>query len=239
MGNVSSTKKKITTVLILAAILVMPGFLYYVLQDQGKNRYRPLSFFGPKTVGSTFRSVRGVKVPDTIYHTVENFKLVNQLGDTVSLSAWKGKVVIVNLFYAHATTEGVKSALKSMQSFSSEYQKNSMVHLASINVDPSEQIDSLFILSQALKADANKWDLLTGNADQISELIRKSLLLDAVQNTSETGAKFTYSNKMVLLDSKHRIRGFYESTNAEEVSKLDDEIKVLIAEELRNIKDGR
>ena len=43
----------------------------------------------------------------------------------------------------------------------------------------------------------------------------------------------------VLLDSHHRIRGYYEATNQEAISKLDDEIKVLIAEELRNMRDGR
>jgi len=42
-----------------------------------------------------------------------------------------------------------------------------------------------------------------------------------------------------LLDTHHRIRGYYEATTQEALSKLDDEIKVLLAEELRNINDGR
>ncbi len=239
MRNGSSTNKKLKTILILAAILVMPGFLYYLLQDQGKNRYKPLAFFGPKVVANTFHSVRGVKVPDTIYHTIADFTLVNQTGDTVNLSAWKGKVVVVNLFYSNATTEGVRVALKTMQGFSSLYHNNPMVRLASLSVDPTEPSDTLAALASSMKAVPQHWDLLRGSADQITGLVRNSLLLDVVESSGSTSSKFTHSNKMVLLDSKHRIRGFYESTNAEDVSKLDDEIKVLIAEELRNIKDGR
>ena len=82
--NASSNQRKISTILILAAILVMPGFLYYLLQDQGKNRYRPLPIFGPKVVASTFHSVRGKQIPDTIYHVVDDFVLTNQKGDTVT-----------------------------------------------------------------------------------------------------------------------------------------------------------
>lgn len=43
----------------------------------------------------------------------------------------------------------------------------------------------------------------------------------------------------VLIDTQRRIRGYYEATSQEALSKLDDEIKVLLAEELRNTKDGR
>ena len=65
------------------------------------------------------------------------------------------------------------------------------------------------------------------------------MFLDALKTTSNGEDKFIYSNMFVLLDTQHRIRGYYEATNTEALSKLDDEIKVLIAEELRNMRDGR
>ncbi|RZK16171.1 MAG: SCO family protein, partial [Flavobacterium sp.] len=130
--NGSSRKKKISTILILAAILVMPGFLYYLLQDQGKNRYKPLAIFGPKQVATTFHSVRGKQIPDTIYHKVDDFALLNQDGDTVTLNSWKGKVLVVNLFYTQVNSDGSKAARIAMQGFDKLYQKNQMVHLASV-----------------------------------------------------------------------------------------------------------
>jgi protein SCO1/2 len=43
----------------------------------------------------------------------------------------------------------------------------------------------------------------------------------------------------VLLDTQRRIRGYYEATSQLALTKLDEEIRVLITEELRNMKDGR
>lgn len=237
--NASSNKKKISTILILAAILVMPGFLYYLLQDQGKNRYKPLPVFGPKKLAGTFHSKRGEQIPDTIYHVIEDFQLVNQNNDTVNLNIWKGKIVVVNLFYSQGTSDGTKSALKAMQEFNEFYQKNHMVHLASISVDDKDDTKKLNAFAKVSSAEPPKWNVLTGDTATINKLVKHSLLLDAINQSTATERKFIYSNKIVLLDTKYRIRGFYEASNKEALSKLDDEIKVLIAEELRNIKDGR
>jgi protein SCO1/2 len=81
--------------------------------------------------------------------------------------------------------------------------------------------------------------LLTGDSTAVADLIKAGLLLDALKTTTNGKSTFSFSNMFVLLDPKHRIRGYYEATNKEALSKLDDEIKVLIAEELRGIKDGR
>ncbi len=239
MKVVSSSKKKITTILILAAILLMPGFLYYLLQEKGKNRYHPLPIYGPKEVAATFRSVRGKKVPDTIYHEVADFSFVNQNKDTINLESWKGKVVLVNLFYTSVNSDGAKIAMKAMQGFNALYQGNQIMHLASVSVDSKDKVAALLEYAKSVNANSAKWDLLAGDTASIAKLVNESLLLDALDSSTAAERKFIYSNKILLLDTKHRIRGFYEATNQEALSKLDDEIKVLIAEELRNMRDGR
>lgn len=236
----SSRKKQISTILILASILVMPGFLYYLLQEKGKNRYHPLAVFGPKQVAGTFHSVRGKQIPDTIYHQVKPFLLSNQNGDKVNLEGWKGKVVIVNLFHTQGNSEGALAAIQAMEGFHKMYQNNTMIHLVSISVDPQDNAKTLSKFANKVGATLPKWELLSGSSNEISMLVRESLLLDVLDNNSTAEErKFIYSNKIVLLDTKHRIRGFYDSTNQEALSKLDDEIKVQIAEELRNMRDGR
>jgi len=62
----------IKKILILVTILAVPGFLYYLLQEKGKNRYKPLAIYGPKKVATTFHSVRGEKIPDTQYCQILN-----------------------------------------------------------------------------------------------------------------------------------------------------------------------
>src|SRR5690606_7587203 len=147
-------------VLILVAILAVPGFLYYLLQDKGKNRYRPLPIFGPKQVAATFHSVRGQEVPDTIYHTVKGFKMVNQDSDTVSLDDWQGKVVIAHLFYTQSQTKGGKAALGAFQELSRAYQANKMVRLASISVNESDDVKLLAEFANSVSAKSPSWNLL-------------------------------------------------------------------------------
>ena len=230
----------IKKILILVAILAVPGFLYYLLQEKGKNRYRPLAIYGEKKVANTFHSVRGKQIPDTIYHQIADFKLVNQRGDTVSWKNYNGRVILINLFYTSEKNYGVDFASKAMGGFSKLYEKNKMMHFISLTIDPVNDKPAILDgYAKRLQADTSKWDLLTGDTTEVSKLIKSGLLLDALKTTRNGGSVFTYNNMFVLIDTHRKIRGYYEATNQEALSKLDDEIKVLIAEELRNMRDGR
>jgi protein SCO1/2 len=229
----------IKKILILVTILAVPGFLYYLLTEKGKNRYKPLPIFGPKTVASTFHSVRGKKIPDTVYHQVSDFKLINQAGDTLSWKSYENKIIILNLFYS-SDNPGTKLTNKLIKDFEKNYGKNTVLRFVSVSVDPKG--DTKAVLSKYAEehhAMPGKWDLLSGDSTQVYNLINKQLFIDAFQKKENGKNIFVYNNLFVLLDPQHRIRGYYEATNQEALSKLDDEIKVLIVEELRNNTDGR
>lgn len=230
----------IKKVLILVTILAVPGFLYNILQDQGKNRYKPLPVFGPKKVASTFHSVMGKQVPDTIYHELGDFKLLNQIGDTVATSHYDGKIQVINFFYTKGNTESVRIANEGMKNLERVYHKNKVVSFIGLSIDPvNDKPAVLKGYAEKIGALPGKWDLLTGDSTAIYNLINKRLFVDAHQEAINGEQKLVYSNMFVLLDYKHRIRGYYEATSHEDMSKLDDEIKVLIIEELRNNDDGR
>jgi len=230
----------IKKVLILVAILAVPGFLYYELVEQGINRYKPLPFFGPKKVASTFHSKRGKQIPDTVYHQLADFRFVNQQADTVSWNDYKGKIIVLNLFYTKGNNYAVNFANKAMGVYGNTYRKNPLIHFIGLSIDPvTDTPAALLPYAAKLNAKAGKWDLLTGDSTAVYNWINKSLYIDAQQQVDKGERKFTYSNLFVLLDPQHRIRGYYDATNQEALAKLDDEIKVLVAEELRNVRDGR
>jgi protein SCO1/2 len=230
----------IKKILILVTILAVPGFLYYLLQDKGKNRYKPLPFFGPKVVANTFHRVRGKEIPDTIYHQVQNYQLQNQAGDSISLDAYKGKVVILSLFHTTGNTYGVDFTNKAVKAYLANYGDNEILRFVSISIDPTNDRPALLKdYARTISARAGKWDLLTGDSTQVFDLLNKQLFVDAHKVIENGKPKFIYSNMFVLLDTQRRIRGYYEATNQLALSKLDDEIRVLITEELRNMKDGR
>jgi len=229
-------RNPIKKVLILVSILAIPGFLFFYLLPQfAKNRYKSLPIFGNKVVAKTFHTVKGKKIADTIYHQVPDFKLVNQHQDTISWSTLKDKLVVINLFYTGANNQQSSQYLKQL---SEGYALKPLVKFLSLSVDPTDQ-NKIKSFAANFSAKEDKWDFLAGDTATVYPLIRSGLLLDVIADESNAKPNYIFSNKIVLIDNLHRIRGIYEADNAEATARLEDEIKVLIAEYLRNVKDGR
>lgn len=226
MNNLSTAKK----IIVLVMILALPGFLYYLLTAQGKNRYKPLPFFGPKTLSGTSHKFHGEVIPDTTYHKLPDFKLIDQSGATVTSKSFDNKIFVASFFYTHCPSV-CNTINKNVNALLSDYVKNNMVCFASITVDPER--DSVAVLkkyAQQYNPPGIKWLFLTGDTSVIYPLARKGFLVNAVKVTNDD---FIYSDKLILIDKEKRIRGYYSGTSANDITKLNDEIKVLIAEELR------
>ena len=54
---------------------------------------------------------------DTIYHTVDDFKLVNQYGDSVTLDTYKDKILLVSFFFTSCASVCPKQNEKVRQCF--------------------------------------------------------------------------------------------------------------------------
>jgi protein SCO1/2 len=48
------------------------------------------------------------------------------------------------------------------------------------------------------------------------------------QNLGDAGSDFIHTNNFVLIDPQLRIRGYYDGTNAKEVSELIKDIELLL-----------
>ncbi len=226
MSKLSLIKK----VLILVMILALPGFLYYLLTVKGENRYHSLPKFGPKELAKTTHRVKGKDIPDTIYHTLSDFRLYDQDGKQVSLHSFDNKIFVANFFYTHCPTVcNVMNA--NMDSLAQAWAKNKMVYFASITVDPGR--DSVKALNAYTKKFISlpKWSFLTGDTATIYHLAREGFLVNALKAGNDD---YIYSDKLILIDSHKRIRGYYSGTSLTDVLRLNDEIKVLIKEELLN-----
>ncbi len=229
MNKAFSAFKKI---LILVLILAVPGFLYYLLTVKGKNRYKPLPIYGPKQVAKTGHTFHGRYIPDTVYHKLSDFSLTDQDGNAVTLKNFDRRITVVNFFYTHCPSNCIQ-VTDYMDSLAVNYAKNDLLHFISVTVNPEQDnAAALKHFAERYKAKAGKWQFLTGDTAQIYELARKGFLVDAVK----AGNGFIYSDKMILIDADKRIRGYYTGASINEVMKLNDEIKVQIAEELRKIK---
>lgn len=220
-------------ILILVTILALPGFLYYLLKAKGKNRYKPLPVFGAKIVASTFQIKRGVKIPDTVYHTI-NFpeELHNANGNLVKLSKEQHQLTIVNFFYVdnNDVVPGLNKGIKDLQQ---QFKDNKRIRFVSIGLDPNSDDNKLKAYTEKIGAIPQKWDVITADTAITYPLARDQFFVNAFQ--TKTG-DFVFSDKLILLDAENRIRGYYTGTSSDEIRRISDEIKVLITEELRKIK---
>lgn len=215
--------------MILVLILALPGFLYYLLTVKGKNRYHALSVFGPKAVAKTFHKVGHKEVPDTIYHTLPDFNLINQDGQKVSAKALEGKISVVDFFYTNCPTI-CGQMNRNLDSLANEYGPSKIIQFVSITVDPQRDTQGILkSYSEKYKHPISKWMFLTGDTSTIYPLARTGFLVNAVKTGNDD---FIYSDKIILMDSHKRIRGYYAATTADDFDRLDNEIKVLLSEEL-------
>ncbi|MEO8794278.1 MAG: SCO family protein [Daejeonella sp.] len=233
MNNSTSSFKKI---IILVILLAVPGLLYYLLQEKGQNRYHPLGVFGPKELSGTFHTKRGKQIPDTLYHHIRNFSLIDQQGKDFSLNADSNRITVVNFFFTRCPSF-CSDMNKEMARVANRYSNNNLLRFISISVDPD--FDSPKVLakySSNYNLPVDKWRFLTGNQDSIYNIARQDFLVDAIRDSNKVD-NVIHSPMLILLDPQKRIRGYYDSTNKTEVDKLSDEIKVLITEELRKVKN--
>lgn len=240
--------------MILVLILALPGFLYYLLTAKGKNRYVPLSYFGPKKLAKTSHVVKGKAIPDTIYHSIPDFTLTDQYDQQVSSTTFNDKIVIVNFFYTHCPSN-CNEVSQNLSALANGYAGNKMIYFVSITVDPqrdnvsalkayADKYNSVYKMADA-KGDttaatrdvktrfniSNRWLFLTGDTSTIYPLARNGFLVNAL---SEGNGNFIYSDNVIMIDGHKHIRGYYSGTSLDDMARMDNEIRVQITEELRN-----
>ncbi|GAB5474866.1 MAG: SCO family protein [Maribacter sp.] len=173
----------------------------------------------PELVDSTLQYIRK-------YHTIGDFSLTNQNGQTITQKTYEGKIYIADFFF---TTCPTICPIMTMNMASIQDKIGDEVLLLSHSVTPN--IDSVAQLKKyALEkgVDDTKWNLVTGDKKQIYELARKSYL--AVKTDGDGGPyDMIHTENFILVDKERRIRGFYDGTKTEDMEQLLNDLEVLKA----------
>lgn len=233
MDNNTGQKKGIKTILILAVILLLPGFLYFVLNKSGSNSYASLPIFGKKEVPGTTHRKWGRDIPDTIYHTVPKVDFVNFDGKKVHLLDNDTTLSVVHLMYSRDASLS-RTMIKRLDQIANRFIQNKKVRLYSITVDTAyDTPEVLAKYAKVYKPWTKSWFFVTDPSVDIFKFAQESLLQDALVN-KEGSKSFIIGSNYLLLDTKGRIRGIYDINVKTDVDRLEDEIKLLLVEEVRN-----
>jgi protein SCO1/2 len=206
--------------LVFSSITV---YLFYTALKPNKSLpiFNPADV-NPELVDSTVQYI-------SKYHTIADFSFVNQNGKTITQKDYEGKVFVADFFF---TTCG--SICPKMTTNLAEVQKaiinNPKVMLLSHTVFP--ETDSVPVLkAYALKNGVidSKWNLVTGDKKEIYTMARKSYLAVKLGKPEEL-YDMVHTENFVLVDTKKRVRGFYDGTKKEDMKRLIEDINFLCTE---------
>ena len=173
----------------------------------------------PELVDSTVQYV-------SKYHTIADFKFTNQNGKTITQKDYEGKIYVADFFFTTCQSICPKMTAN-MVDVQKAILNNPKVMLLSHTVMPD--VDSVSVLKKyALDKGIvdSKWNLVTGDKKDIYSIARKSYLAVKMGKPEEL-YDMVHTENFILIDSKRRVRGFYDGTNREEVKKLIEDIQWL------------
>jgi len=163
------------------------------------------------------------------YGTVPPFQLVNQSGQPFGSAQLAGKIWIADFIYT--ACPGPCPMISSRMSELQKPLEKSDVHLASFSVDPEKDTPQVLRgYAEKLQADPARWDFLTGPKSAIYKLSHDGFKLAVSDGSDERGIP-VHSTRMVLVDRRGQIRGYYDATEADAVTKLLADTNHLLREQ--------
>lgn len=227
------TQRSKSKIIILALILLLPGFLYIAVNRFGSNEYVSLPVFGEKKLSGELKRNWGREYPDTIFHTLTPIAFKDIDGKGVTFPVSDTSITVTHLFYTKDESFS-RLMLDNVNALSSRFAANPQIRFFSISVDPTEDVGRLRqMLKPYSQWEQRHWEIGMHPSVDIFSYAKDELLVDAMIDPADS-SRFLISNQMILVDSKRRIRGFYDISQKGEVDRLEDEIKLLMVEEIRN-----
>jgi protein SCO1/2 len=163
------------------------------------------------------------------YGAVPSFTLVNQHNQPFGTAQLRGKIWIADFIFT-----ACPGPCPMVSSRMSELQKplaDTDVHLVSFTVDPERDTPEVLNgYAEKLQAQAARWDFLTGPKSTIYDVSRNGFKL-GISEAAVEAAGPVHSTRMILVDRQGQIRGYYEATAADGVTKLLADTRHLLREQ--------
>ncbi|MCL6268239.1 SCO family protein [Flagellimonas myxillae] len=180
--------------------------------------------FTPKWVNSKSDSIDGL-------HRIPKFRLINQLGDTISEKTFDNSIYVADFFFT--TCPGICPKMtQNMALIQAEFQGDGEVLLLSHSVTP--QLDSVPVLKRYADTKGikpNKWHLATGERKDIYNLGRFAYFVEEDLGFQKGEDEFLHTENFVLIDKNRHIRGIYNGLNKTAINQLIADIKTLKKEQ--------
>lgn len=208
-------------ILAVISIVVITIMIQIMTPKRVLPIYQP-SHVDTQLVDTTMQHIRK-------YHKIGDFKLKNQNDQFVTQADYEDKIYVADFFFTSCQTICIPMKLN-MLKLQEALKDNPKVMLLSHTVTPEfDNVKQLRKFADERGILDEKWNLLTGEKKDIYDLARKSYLVAKDDEFSEYD--LIHTENFVLIDSKKRIRGYYDGTDEKAIKTLLEDIKLLVEEE--------
>ncbi len=245
-------KKALYAILIA---LIIPVIIFFYVNSLPKAAIPKPVFYD--SVSSVIRN--GKQKNDTFWHHIPDFKLTNQLGQTVSLkdlitvsnSDTSRRIVVADFFFTHCPTicPPMTKNMKLLQNtvkkaVDADGRTTQLVQFISFSIDPErDSVAALKKWADRFQVDPSNWWLLTGDKQMIYDLSLKHMNL-AVQDPG-IDSSFPHTDIFVLIDKNGVVRVrrdkdgnplLYHGLDSTSLANLSEDIVLLSLEKDRRKK---
>ena len=230
------TKKALTSILLAVMVPLIGYLLMKRASDQTIGMPGRYYYDSVKTV------IRdGKSIDDTIWHSVDDFSFQNQLGKTVSLADLPGKVIVADFFFTRCPsicpklTANIKKLQDALSTKDQFKQLNpAYVQFLSFSVDPErDSVSVLRTYGDRFGVNPDEWWLLTGPKKKIYDFSMNELKLGLADGEG-VDSNFIHTQKLVLLDKEHVVRGYYNGLDSVDLAKLANDMIFIMLEKDKN-----
>jgi protein SCO1 len=221
-------------IMSLTVALLLPLSFYIIAKVLKKDQLAMPRYYNAERIEAV--EVDGKQSSDTVFHQVADIKLVNQMGDKVSLNTdLKGKMLLVEVFFTSCQSVCPKLTNNISYFLHRAFKKNdTTVHFVSIIIDSEN--DSVSVLkqySEGFNVNPDHWWFLTGNRDSIYNYLRNEL--KSMVKPSNLGVEeLDHTPTLVLIDKNRYVRGYYNGLDTFALRQCAEDIGLISMQ--KNIK---
>jgi protein SCO1/2 len=188
---------------------------------------------GTQLRGWEEKALEGLRV----YGTVPDFSLVERGGQQVELTDLKGKIWVALFFYTRCR-DICPLIVSQMGLLHLEFPDEKDLRLVSITVDPKRDTPEVLAeFAERFSANPQRWLFLTGKRETIYRLTQEGFHvgLGERERSSRENQKsheeneILHSSRLILVDRKARIRGYYSGIEAEAMVRLRRDLRSLLS----------
>jgi protein SCO1/2 len=164
---------------------------------------------------------------ESSFHKIPDFKLFNQLGDTITQNTFENKIYITDFFFT--TCPGICPKMTvNMAKIQEEFINDQDVLLLSHSVMPNtDTVSALKTYAENNNVIDNKWHLVTGDRNEIYALGREHYFVESDLGEVKSIDDFLHTENFLLIDKNKHIRGIYNGLNRASIQQLIIDIKTL------------